>query len=891
MMKTHNPLANIYISNGLIISGDLNRETKISCGLSISRVTLENTSALHCANVEDILRSLLQTFSDSEFTLQIVSSNSGDYTSELLAYYERSKKGNRWSEQQRNADYLRFNDMVEANLLSCKEVHIYISRQVPKQAKKSFSVEELEDLLTVEAKSFEVPIEQVKQAIQLCGGKAERLSDEQLFIQFDKALNPSQQPFDEKLALHRFNPECSVSENCLRSDMMPIKDVEGGFSLDGMCHAVLVMKVLPNMTTSGIITQLSSLPVKGYTLSCIVKPLEFEKVITALEDQISKLRKASASSNKARLDTALQSCIERLDRLASGDVAPYQFQLCIVCWADDTDELKSKVNMLKSAIQRFQRAQPYSVTNPVYARNYYLSCLPGEPVIEEAFTIETEDVTVANLLPVSSGDDSSLKNAEAIYQTNQGGIFGLSVFTDSEGEPFVRHGLITGKTGFGKSASTIHFLTLLNPHTDYTYIIEDGGSYLGYVATFGINGSLILDKNGNNTLNYLSTNGRPLTHQHLSDAGIFLGLMIDKEETEKFSTTKLRALLHEFYSEYAKQWAAENHTRFETTELEYRLAKAHFLSDPERNPNALVSNQYEDFVEWKRNNPIQHDELKANLRNCDVKVNQSDLAQLCYAFMNEEEMPTHSQFHDWLHEQMPNPSAREDVLLSNLKSYRADEGDYGCLFDGASTFRFDQEVVHIELGLIGEDKHLKEMAGFLIANSIRNTIARLDRSKTKLVVFEELGAFLEFPHAAEIVAGYYQRGRKLNVSVFSIIQEISAIPAQLRRTILSNVSLALLFRQEDGENAEELQKAFKLPDSTTLALSTLPKPTKEQGAAFVAWESGDDAPRINMGRAIVSPEMLYILASDGESHERRQRARHNYDDFLECVQAEAYKAL
>ena len=890
-MKNSNPLANIHVCNDLLISGDLSRDATLTCGLAISRVELDNTSALHCANFENIMRSLLQAFSDSDFTFQVISSNSGDHTAELLGFYEDSKKANRWSQQQRNADFLRFNEQIEASLISRKEVHLFVSRKLPKQSRRSFSAEDLEGLLKIEAKAFVVPLEQIKHSLQLVGGSAERLSDEQLFVQFDKALNPSRHPYDEKLAQHRFIPENSISENCLRSDMMPIENSDGGFSLAGAFHSVLVLKALPSLTTSGIISQLSNLPLKNYSISLITRPLDLEQEISKQEDQISKLQKTVSSSNKARFSTLLQKCSERLDRLASGEVAPYQMQLTIICWDAEMDALKSKMGTLKSAILRFQRAQYYSVTNPVYARNFFLSRLPGSPIIEDAFMIETEDVTVANLLPLNSGDDESLRNAEAIYQTSQGGFFGLSIFTDQKGEPYVRHGLITGKTGFGKSASTIHFLTQLQPHTDHMFIVEDGGSYLGYVSTFGINGSLILDKNGNSTLNYLSTNGLPLTHQHLSDTAIFARLMIDKDESQRFSTTKLRDMLHRFYVDYAEKWTSKNKETAKKITMEYQQAKQFFQSDPNRNPNALISNQYEDFLDWKRQNPEKYEELQSTLPEDLTNLNSTDLAQLAYTFMSEEEMPTHSQLHDWLCAKLPNPSEKQKILLSSFEAFRADEGQNGCLFDGVSTFSFSQEIVHIELGRISEqDNRLKDMAGFLIANSIRNTITRMDRSKTKLVVFEELGSFLKFPNADEIVADYYQRGRKYNVSVFSIIQEITKIPEGLRSSILSNSSLALLFRQEDAENREELQKAFKLPDSTTLSLSTLPKPTKELGASFVAWQSGDDAPAIHFGRVIVSPEMFYILASDGESHEKRQVALRNYEDVIEGIQIEANKA-
>lgn len=892
-MKTNNPLNNIHIANGYVLSGDLSNKATLTCGFSIKGITLENASNGYCHQVRNANKSLLQALSASGLRLQVTSSNSGSYKKELTDYYEDSKKGNEWSELQRNADFSRFDDLIQANLLMRKEVHFFITRDLDNQKNRKISAEGLDALLSAEAKAFEVPIQQLKQAIQIAGGKAEQLTDAQLFMRFDKVLNPSQNPYNEELALQRFNPENSISENCLNSDMMPADDADCGFYFDGKYHAILALKTLPNMTSSGIICQLSSLPIKDYSINLITTPLDLEKEISKLEDQISKLQKAVSSSNKARLHAPLQKCIERLDRLASGEVSPYQVQISILCWDSKTDELQSKVSALKSAILRLQGAQYYSVTNPLYARNFFLSHLLGAPVIEEAFNHETEDITVANLLPLSSTNDNSLTKAEAIYQTSQGGIFGLSVFTDQNGDPYIKHGLITGKTGFGKSASTIHFMSQLQPHTDHMFIIEDGGSYLGYASTFGASAnSLILDKNGNSTLNYLSTNGLPLTHQHLSDTAIFAEMMIDKDEEHKISTSYLRKLLHEFYLEFSKKWVSKNQSRFRQAKSEYQLAKLAFKKDPAKNPNALISNQYSDFLEKRRQNPEKYEQLESELQQDSIEFHTEDMAQFTFAFMTEGEMPTHSDFYEWLCAKFPKPTSKQEVLLSSFQHWCATRGVNGCLFDGVSTFSFNQKNVHVELGRISEqDQRLKEMAGFIVANSIRNTITRMDRSKTKLIVFEEVGSFLKFQSAENIVADYYQRGRKYNASVFSIIQQITDIPTKLRNTILSNSSLALLFRQEDANNAEELQRAYKLPDSTTLALSTLPKPTKENGAAFISWQSGDDAPVIHSARVIVTPEMLYTTASDGASHERRQVALKKYDNVIEGIQIEAHKAI
>ena len=178
---------------------------------------------------------------------------------------------------------------------------------------------------------------------------------------------------------------------------------------------------------------------------------------------------------------------------------------------------------------------------------------------------------------------------------------------------------------------------------------------------------------------------------------------------------------------------------------------------------------------------------------------------------------------------------------------------------------------------------MKSIAGFIISNYIRNIISNLPRSHRKLVIFEELSSFLNFERAELIVADYFARGRKYNVAVMAIIQQITDIPEALRNCILNNSSLGLFFRHENTKDVSALQEAFKLPDSTAQSLYTLPSPTKEDGSAFICWQTGDYSASINSARSIVSHEMLYVSGSSGDQYENRQKNLFKYDDVLEGI--------
>ncbi len=887
-MKT-NPLSDIYISNGIIIQGDPTNDATLTCGIRITGITLENASNLQCSNVEDTFRGLLQTI-PPDLQLQVRFTNSGDYTAELETYYQTTNsKANRWSKEQRNHRFSRFHEQFDSDRISRQEVHLFLSREIKRaSARVSKSpTDEIEAVLKAEASSFDSVFQQVRHAMRIVGGNAEPLSDNELFLEFDKTLNPSIKSYDPKLALDRFQSESSISECCMHSDMISAESDGCGFRYDENYHSIILLKSLPNFTTSGGIVQLSNLPIKNYEITVLGRQLNLEDEISAEESKAAKLNRALGSSNKTRFRMAYQKSLERIDRLASGNAKPCQIQVIIRCWDPDPVRLQNeKVSVIKSAILRFQQSQYYSVEQPVMARNLFLASLPSSPVREPAFTHKTEDVTVANLMPFSSNHDGTLKGAEAIYQTTNNGIFGISLFHDQFGNPFTNHGLISGSTGFGKSCTTLDLLTQLQPHLDTIFVIEDGNSYGSWVQTYQDEAnSLFVDRNGCDVLNYFDTNGSPLSSQHFSDIANVHMLMTGRSAGEDINTgreSRLMELSRCFYLDHLESWKSKYPDRYQKTCVDFAAMSLFKDADDSRTSDTLFS----DFIQWKSKEVAAYEECIASV-DSRVDEGSENLFHFAFAFMSRQEMPTHGMFCDWLETQSDN---NEELALikSNLGRWRADRG---CgLFDGISTFSFTGRVVHIELGLISEaDKQLKELAALIVSSYIRNTITRMDRSKRKLVVFEELGRFLTFDNAEHIVADYYERGRKYNTCVLAVVQQITKIPETLRNSILGNSSFGMFFRSRTTTDAGTLQKSFQLPESTALSLMKLEKPSKKLGAHFICWQDGIDGSVIHHGRNIVSPEMLYVSDSGGENYEKRKKALARYYNVIDGIKAESRK--
>lgn len=507
----------------------------------------------------------------------------------------------------------------------------------------------------------------------------------------------------------------------------------------------------------------------------------------------------------------------------------------------------------------------------------------------KAFQHSTEAINATNLLPICGNSTASLAGAEALYPTSNHGITGISLFKAPDGQPYTNHGVIIGKTGYGKSVTSIDLTTQIQPHVDLTVIIESGQSWSGYVSTFGpLANSLVIDPNGNNVLNYLDTGGHPLTPQHLKDAvGVMMRMigLNSSQDINRLRSSKLRKLLLKFYRYHLDQWKSMDAERTEEIAGEF-LEMQRLAKHQGREQRPLIDR----YMAYKK----QQD--KCSTPSQSPPENASDnpeFIQFAYAFFSPEESPTHSQFHDWLKKQFARKNSlttHEELILYGLASWRADEGDNGRLFDGISTFNLHGPVIHIELGLIpNTDKDLKRLAGYIISNYIRNKVTRMPRGTKKLIIVEELGNFLTYEDAESVMSDLFERGRKAQACVLTIVQQLSRIPLTLQNCILNNTSFGMFFRQEDRPNAEALQNGFKLPESTTLELMKLPRPTKEGGSSFICWQSGDDAPAISKAYHIASPEMLYIAQSSGKVFETRAEVLAGYHDVLEGIRIEAHK--
>lgn len=845
--------------------------------------------------VENTLRSMLPSLS-SGTSLQVISSTSCNHEEELLGYHEatESESSNEWTTLAREQIFLGLADAQKKGVLRRDKVLFCLTTPLPL---KDHGKGGIEDALEVSEHNFKTQIEHISQAIKNLGGSVESLENEALFEECHRHLNPSVTKYSKQMVDEQFYRESSIMENSLAGDMVPIARSEGGFKYDSNLHGILVIKALPQMTYSGMITQLTNLPLDNFRVTLNIESLDVLEQIELLEKKVNKLNRALRHSNNIRMQSSLEMLNERIQRLMSNEISPFQVQVIVHAWAETHSELQSKISALKAGVGKLQGAKSYEVSLPTTSRNYFFSSMPGCPRREGDFWQYVEDGALANLVPITAQSKERTKGAESFFLGSNNSLVEINTFHGKPGSESPAHAMAIGQTGGGKSCGNIQLLSQTEYLYDFTIIIEEGNSYGTYVKTFSDDArSFIFEPNGKETFNYLDTCGMPLDHQLISEATLILFRMCGEENSESgnfFKTALLSSGLREFYA----YWSDEKRS------LEFDEELGSLLVTLERFPRRTTGDTkpfelFEEYREWSQKAKDEDSALLDSISVEDAKealarATDEELISLSYAVMIRGDQPTHSDFCEWLEretEDVAEHQVDKARLVESLKAWgRA--GRYGRLFDGVSTIDYSGKVLHLELGkILDGDDQLRSIIPLIITNAVMKCIIQRPRGQRKRVVMEELGSFLgKVKGGKQLVRDFYERSRKYNVFCISVIQQLSNLPEDLKNSVLGNLRQAFIYKQKYEVDAREIQRAFGLPDSTVDILMSFPEPSKERGAPFIHWQNTGATPQIRVCYNVASPEMLYVSSSTASHHDRREKALAGYDSAVEGIIAETAK--
>jgi hypothetical protein len=823
-----------------------------------------------------------------------------DYRDALKPYDEVTERDadNDWTVFARAEKSARLHSQMERDFLRREEHIIWLSKHIETpiasilRTRKTVN-RHLNVLLEREAGAFSNLGMSLQQSLGSFAAIT-ALDDHDNFIQTRNFLNPSLLFQDKESARTEFDAAASIQDLVFRSDGVRIEDENASFHFAGHYHSMFVISRMPGRVRPLATMGMTRLPFNDYVITTNFIAKNTREEIAKEEKQIHRLAGDMVSEHKHSLGTAKKRKETKVEALAEGYMRLFGALQVIRVWDKTLEGLTTKCEAIKAAISDLG-AQYYHQTRATTARNLFFQTWPGNTFTNyRGYDIELSHQALACVLPFSSTFTGILEGAEALFHGDNRTVVGMRTFAGSTPQ----HMFVMGGTGAGKSVAMNALLAETEPYYTYTYIIEEGFTYATYTATLGAT-PIVLQLDGELTLNYLDTNSLPLSSYHIGTAAALCLKMVgysDNEDTNKQRVAIFGEYLNQLYFDASEDWMAQYPSRIDelqrfgyaveqfrlhhqpaaTTFTDAYLAFREALSEhPEDSDRFLQSFTQEDIIEW------------AKTRDGGQTVRNLIFTQWEHA--DYENLTHHSLYTALRHGKMVHHNAEViDYLANMLGTWTRAIGQRGKFFDGVSNISLESKVLHFELSLIPEAaRDFKEAAGFLVNNVIRHLIMTAPRKLRKRIIFEEAPRFFAVAGGEEIISAAYATYRKYGAWLVTISQQLSQIPANLRPILIGNSQIKMIFRQKSSTDLDMLQYELKLPPITVDAIRNYPSPehlpAHDRYSVFCYWTEHMGQQINGSVRIYASPEMLYVAASDSNMVDERAEALSHYENVLDGI--------
>ena len=809
------------------------------------------------ACLHDKLRLQVQWFCDS------------DYRADLLRYNEQTKTAtNVWTRRCRNERFSRYWQAMIDRRLRRQRLVLFFSRKIETSpsiiATAARQHSQYDALLQQMTTEFE-HLQQILTNI-LSGARITPMNDADHYRHCTTFLNPSLSSRFEYDTLETFDSQLSIQQNCWHSEAQGIADTSG-FWMDGFYHSLLVISRWPKLTHPGLVHRLTGLQLLDYNITVNIESLSARAEIGREEKAHDRLAGDFASEKRLSLLTAMEKKAKKIAALMQGHTLPFNVEYIIRAWDETREGLAVKTAAIKNAINGMNGAQYLACALPTTARKLFYQSWPGCPWGRYSHRkLYAETRYLADVLPFSATFTGHLDQAEAIYEGTQRNLVGITTFSGSQGNETPQHAVLLGMSGAGKSVTVCDLLSQTEAFYDYTVIIEEGLSYEIYTRTVEPTARpIIIQPDGDLTINYLDTHGLPLTAEHLASAMALVakiaGVSID-EDKQLAREAQIAKYLMLLYGDIFEEWSRRNADRLlDVARHACLLAKL-----KRTRPGSTMIDTFVDFRDRQRSHPdqatarlseISEEEALRFLKEPDTR---REVRNLAFAYFAPEEYPTHRMLQELLQLDASDDAAGD--LATRLLPWCAD-GNYGCLLDGTSNISLTGKIAHFELGYIPESaKLLRAVAGFLITNYTRQHIITMPRRLRKRNVYEEVARLLDIPGGEQIVKESYAQMRKFNCWNISIVQQYGRFKeSRIRSAVFGNSRQFFLMRQNDRADLDDMAADIGLTELTKHAILSYPLPDQQKGekfAAFTYLHNDAQNPICGTAHNVASPEMLYI---------------------------------
>lgn len=827
-MRPHDHAPNGFRVDDLLVYGSPERGAIVAKGFQLETTDQRGASITRLNAFQDQVRSLLALVTPGR-RMQFQWSCDADYRQELLAYHAATQRLSASAARAvRNERFTRYWSRMQNRKLRRERLAVFLSIEITQYAGNLRTRHSLREHYGQVLDQMRTQFDEFATTLQGIFGHEmtiRPMDDHQHCLALWRFLNPGLAGSTD--GPKEFDPGLTIQESAWHGE--GVGQPDGGFVLDGQHHAVLALARWPQRTRPGIVAHLTGLPFLDYGLTVNVTPTTLRQEIRREEKAVERLQGEYSDQPRPSLLVALRKKERKVEALSGGFTRPFHVNYLVRVWAPTRETLREKVAAVQAAIQAMDGAQYFECAIPTTAKKLFFSSWPGWTHSSYRHReLYAEDAYLADLLPFSATYTGDLVQAEAIYDGSHRNLVGIR--TEVSDSP--QHAVLFGMTGAGKSEFMFDLLMQTAGAFHYTVIVEEGLSHKRFTERMGET-PIAVHPDTPLTLNYLDTQGLPLTQLHLASAVALLSRMIglpDNAEQLALRQAQLTQYLHQIYADTFTEWARQHPAKAD--EARRRACAVHRWRE-QMPPSTTPLEAYVDFRDRLAANEAEATGHLMGLSEGDItRFAQAPatarlVAQTACAFYTADEFPTHSALVELLaYARLPeHPKDDIDRLATLLRAWSAD-GAYGRLFDGPSNVSLQRRVAHFELGLIPEQAvELKAAAGLLISGFARQHILALPRTQRKRLLFEEVARFLDVPGGEQIVAEGFAQLRKFNCWVASIIQQYARFKtSRVRAAVIGNAKQFFLMRQNDRADLADAAADIGLPESALEAIQRYPLP-------------------------------------------------------------------
>lgn len=908
-------LPNGFFVNDLILQGkSLSKETYLSKGVTIEIPDTRSADVATLVAIKEQINYLL-AFMGDDYAMQVNWSVSSDYHSQLQKFHadtlKYDKGGTRWGSFHRHERFTRYMRDMELGHLRRERVRIYLGRKCNALQQGDLTTRDrYAGFIEQQARNFNERMARLGDIFYF--GRLAMMTNEDHFLHATEFFNPSLATLmsgNREEMLASFDPDLDYISNCMRSDGVPFmseRENYAVFKMDDRYHALFVVRRWPKITFPGLMNVLTGSVRQDIAITQNYYPLNIEKEIKIEEDQRAELMKQASDPKKYYLKTEIERKQQKITALMLGHTLPYKVLTVIRVWDETLEGLGTKCLRVKTALQSMSGLAYHQCNQPAQLKNLFYETFPGflgGPT--RSWDIYGENNYLSDLVPLSSTFTGHLEEAEALWDSTQGGVVGARIFAGDTPQ----HATLTAMRGAGKSTVAIDLASQTENLVGFSGIIEEGMNWGDYARVNGYQ-SLVLRPDSDYTWNYFDTGGLPLSATLLSEGAALLVKMAGTSKDD--DRNKLRIglcseYMHQLLTDKAEDWKNANEEEY------HKLARFACTAELYRRQRMAPGTSFMDaYIELRDMQATRPDEYESLIQAPDEGIvvaftKKRETADLTRNLVFTKFAPTDFPVHEMLcgimrygrksHHRSARMTEELDMLVTNLNKWCRAGGTMGSFFDGPTNIRLTGRGLHAELGYLGEgETELKQVVSFLLTSRMRQHIVSLPRAMRKRMIYEELARFLKIPGSVDILKENYAQFRKFNCWVLAIFQQLAQIddPALLR-IILGNSTQYLIMRQNSRSDLDAIAAEIGLPESAKQPILTYPLPehqrTVKKASYLTLFSKDAGMPVCGTVRVEVNPALLYVATSNGSTFDQRSRALSKYPDMFEGVMTEVQAKL